>query len=257
MSGWQAIAEKVVVRAKGELNRKVHVDTSVSDWDEGKIRSATPHQRSLLYRLVRIDEDGGGTVDAAEVKSLEEDINSICEGLNNYWTAVGVVSALIMSITVPYCLEGPGIGDFILDDNISDHARQILAFFFCGLMYFASILQLMSIATSVHLYIHLTILMVDAEDKLWFMINNNIVIPQFFLVTGLMCFLVALPLGIFIVYGQSTGIVACGGLVLVVLYFIFFSIRYTKKSYNYLDRKILRLSNGSLSKQAPLESSNT
>mmetsp|Transcript_21338 Transcript_21338/g.50626 ORF Transcript_21338/g.50626 Transcript_21338/m.50626 type:complete len:282 (-) Transcript_21338:94-939(-) len=243
-SGWDLVARSAVAAAKDTLRQRsknsAPGDAVVQEWSQSKIRSATPHQRSLLYRLVRIDEDGNGHVDQNEAKNLEADIASICDGLNNYWTTLGVVAALIMSITVPYCMEAPGRGDYV-EDDFSDDTLRWLSYAFAMLMFTSTVCEFLSITTAVHLYIHLTILMVDPDDKLWFMINNNIVIPQIWVVTGLILFLFAVPVGIFISYSFVEGCTACGVLLLLFLYLFWFNNRYTYKSYAYLDRKIQKV----------------
>eukprot|EP00961_Rhodomonas_salina_P207380 2799178-Rhodomonas_salina.3 len=70
------------------------------------------------------------------------------------------------------------------------------------------------------------------------MINNNIVIPQLWLVVGLLFFLVAVPIGMFVVYSFVEGCVALGLIFLLFLYLFYFNTRSTFKSYSYLDRKI-------------------
>eukprot|EP00961_Rhodomonas_salina_P207381 2799178-Rhodomonas_salina.4 len=70
-----------------------------------------------------------------------------------------------MLITVPYCLDAPGRGDYV-DDEFSDDALRGMSSAFAILMFCSSLCQFIAITSSVHLYIHLTILMVDPEDKL-------------------------------------------------------------------------------------------
>lgn len=69
-------------------------------------RAKVPIQRAINLRLERLDKDGNGRYSAAEILENADDIHALVSAILDFWTSIGTVSALLLTITVPTIMQG-------------------------------------------------------------------------------------------------------------------------------------------------------
>jgi hypothetical protein len=153
--------------------------------------STTPHMKALMLRLARLD-DGDGKITNEEYAKIMDEISSVVSSLHEYWTLLGVVAALILSMALGPCLnkvERSDLGDNDLDDptsDLSEAAADALILIHTLLMFSCCMLQGLAIFLCCHFYNHTTLVAVDPLDKLAFIMSrgNNPAVPQAMCVLG-------------------------------------------------------------------------
>jgi hypothetical protein len=90
--------------AVSRIERKVET-ISKSALKKLEAKRVVPIKKALLLRFAKLDADGDNTFTAAEMDAANEEIEAMVDAILNYWTSIGVVAALILSMTVPMTLE--------------------------------------------------------------------------------------------------------------------------------------------------------
>jgi hypothetical protein len=195
-------------------------------------------KKGLNVRFARIDVDNDGTITQGELDSMKDEIEGMVESLLNYWTSVGVVSALILSMTMPMVLEGAEPADYDYHypadyDNYyhaddSHHYNRyalkltasqvhVLNGVYVQCLWFASAGSLASIMICLQYYILTTVVMIDLSDKIWLLGTIPIDLPSSTMGVSAAVSLVGVICGITAVHSPRQGL-ACAGVMLAVMF---------------------------------------
>ena len=207
--------------------------------------STTPHMKALMLRLARLD-DGDGKITNEEYAKIMDEISGVVSSLHEYWTLLGVVAALILSMALGPCLnkvERSDLGDNDLDDptsDLSEAAADVLILIHTLLMFSCCMLQGLAIFLCCHYYNHTTLVAVDPLDKLAFIMSrgNNPAVPQAMCVLGVFLMILGTVAGMALYISVLSSILAACIVAVVVLYLIYFNFASTLPSYARLSKKI-------------------
>jgi hypothetical protein len=157
----------------------------------------------------------------------DESIKPIVDTMNGYFSTVGVVAALILSITTPFLVQNTEFSAIVTDiwENDNDYDRVVrsqLNVVLVVMMNASQMSSLLSIITSFSLYINLNVVMVDASDKFWFVRENSSDLCELFLVFSLISLALSVPIGIYVVFGYKTAFISLGMLLVFISWILFF-----------------------------------
>jgi hypothetical protein len=174
-----------------------------------------------------------------------ENIDGIVKVMNDYFTTVGVVAALILTITTPILMQKMEFSDVVVDvlnDDINAdiESRSRMNIALITLMNASQLSSLLATLTSFSLYVNLNVVMVDSEDRLWFIRENSTDVCEVFLVLSLVCLAFSIPLGVFIVFGYKTAFISAGMLSLACVWFARFIFNIVNKNHHRLRPKFLK-----------------
>mmetsp|Transcript_23118 Transcript_23118/g.57010 ORF Transcript_23118/g.57010 Transcript_23118/m.57010 type:complete len:193 (-) Transcript_23118:139-717(-) len=131
--------------------------------------------------------------------------------MNDYLTTVGVVSALILSVALQFNSTPLDRSGLIVDPfEVDENTLEVINILFVILIFIATIFSGVAIFLSVNLFIDLNTVMVDQEDKLWFIRNANMNMAEVLMDVSLVLLLFSIPFGMFVVYGLRVCIIASG-----------------------------------------------
>ena len=242
----------------GSMGAKVAFTASASDSDFKRLENmieearkalqsssmlATPHVKALMLRLARLD-DGDGMITHEEYTKISDEISSVVSSLQDYWTLLGVVAALILSMALGPCLnkvERSDLSDSNPDDPTSDLSAgtaDVLLLIHILLMFSCCMLQGLAIFLCCHYYNHTTIVSVDPLDKLEFIMLNNPTVPQAMCVGGVFLMIAGAVTGMALYISVLSSAIAGCIVAVVALYLIYFHLTSSLPSYSQLPAKI-------------------
>ena len=77
--------------------------------------------KAIMLRVARLDADGDSKVTPAELDAQRDEIVKMCETIQTNWTNSGVISALILSLAIPFLFEGPlSVHESLTSDSVAD-----------------------------------------------------------------------------------------------------------------------------------------
>jgi hypothetical protein len=210
------------------LSVGVHAGTAVfrellSEWTAYNERKSSKRNRiANSSSMARIESSKASNSDGKE-----ESIKPMVDALNAYFTTVGVVAALTLTISTPFLIQKTEFSEIVTDvwANNTEHdstKRSQLNVALVAMMNASHLSSLLAIVTSFSLYINLNMVMIDASDKFWFVRENRVDVCEVFLVLSLFFLGFSIPIGIFVVFGFKTSFISLGMMLVTLSYFLVF-----------------------------------
>eukprot|EP00960_Hanusia_phi_P074130 768161-Hanusia_phi.AAC.1 len=212
--------------ANGKAMEQKKIDelqTVIFELKNGKTRSGIPILdpqllaissvvgRLLVLQLksLRLDARGSVFQDGKFDEAVKEKIGSSNESLS----AIGVIGALILSITAPFLFNPIQQSDIITGDAaykifLHESDSERLQYAVSSLLMLSALCSGLSVVSSLSIYVHLNSVLPDVNSKLWFLRHAWMVLPEKLLVAALFCLCPAAPLGMMLCYGDTMGLIA-------------------------------------------------
>ena len=204
-----------VRESRTELRKYLEIYNTKGRKEADKMMSK--EKRAICVVLAKIDADGDGLIPDEEFERYEMDAKEHVEGSLNLLLNVGVVAALILSITYPLA-----IAELTPSDASSNYFSQSAIAGFTITYYILIIadvlLSLMLIYLSLRVYLYMGFWISDTKYKLEYLRHSPIPFIAGSSVWNLRILLMALPFGVVVNTSPHIGIIA---LVLCVLFTMF------------------------------------
>jgi hypothetical protein len=191
------------------------------------------------------------SVDTKDNEKFKEDFNSLMQSTNEFLTTIGVVSALLLSITIPWILNPmqqssivsaiPSLNNIvqrcdvscttansstaISGDNSEKYNLAMVNLFVLVFMVVSATASMLAIIVAFGLYGTLNVSIVEPLDRLWFLRTNKVTICESYLVVSVASLAVATGFGIYIVYGSVITIVSCVVIGLAMIRYTLFLLK--------------------------------
>lgn len=142
------------------------------------------------------------------LKDLQEDVAStkledFFSSLKEFWALLGLSVSLLLTMTFPYCMY----------DSLSTAVEgefagiAVMKYVFHALMMLSTCGSVITILIITSLYVHSVVICSTTEDKMWFLVMNNMNLPQVTMIAvSIGPFVIALPLGVMVSGGWKLGI---------------------------------------------------
>ena len=195
-------------------------------------------QRSIFFRIARFDHNLNGSVSADELKDASADVEKLCDTLQSYWINNGVVSALMLTMTLPACASGIENST----SSIGADTAELLTSAYGILMMVASILCIASILVAATMYNELTVYMIDTNDKLWYLACTKARLSEYVMVIAMIFMMSGVVVGAFLSFGATVGVhmLICIGTTAAL--FAIWLIMDKRKIHKYLGKKFKEIS---------------
>ncbi|EKX53993.1 hypothetical protein GUITHDRAFT_132422 [Guillardia theta CCMP2712] len=206
-----------------EKDKVDELQTVIFELKNGKTKSGIPiidpqllAISSVVGRLLvlqlkspRIDDGLSVAMDRRIEEAVKERIDSSNESLS----AIGVIAALILSITAPFCFNAIQQSDIIKGEDaykifLHESDLERLQYTLASLLILSALCSGLSVISSLAMYVHLNNVMPDANSKLWFLRHAWMVFPEKLLVAAVFCLCPAAPLGMILCYGDTMGLIS-------------------------------------------------
>lgn len=173
---------------------------------------------------------------------FESHIDAVVKSLNDFLTTVGVVAALLLSISIPWILTPLDQSSILLATNTSDirspdeYVVQVnLAMLL--LMVVSSSFSMLAIIVSFGLYGSLNMAVSDPLDRLWFIRTHSVFKCEIYILISVLSLCTSIVVGLYIVYGRIALAVACGIVGCLFAHYGMFVIRLMATTHHRLRAK--------------------
>jgi hypothetical protein len=145
--------------------------------------------------------------DAASTK-----LDDFFSSLKEFWALLGLSVSLLLTMTFPYCMY-----DSLGTATEGDFAGiALMKYVFHALMMLSTCGSVITILIITSLYVHSVVICSTTEDRVWFLVKNNMNLPQNTMIAvSILPFVVALPLGVMVSGGWRLGIAGFAVLVAI------------------------------------------
>jgi hypothetical protein len=160
--------------------------------------------------------------DDDKAKEHSKEIEEMFKTHSEYLTTMMVVSALVLTISVPWLFTKLEKTE-VYDDFYEDDALRILNSIMVILMMCSSMLSTMTIVIAMIFHVQLNIIMLTPEDRLWFISEHYVGILEVLIVASAVLLTLSIPFGIFVSYGIVVAYICTGIYVLSLLVLVGFA----------------------------------
>jgi uncharacterized tellurite resistance protein B-like protein len=188
------------------------------DLIEEMLNTGVRERAVILYRLTQLDKNGDGTVSATEMRNFQKIVQELVDKTLSLFTTTGVVSALLMSLTISVQLQTQSMSPSNATLSVLDEDTALIVVdVYSTMMMVSSCTTTLAVWFSTRWYQVLTSFCADQEDQLWFIANTNVAIPNVFMITGFFSALLSVPIAMFLLHGVRMAIISTGLVVLTVI----------------------------------------
>jgi hypothetical protein len=194
------------------------------------------------------------SVDDKDNENFKEDFDSLMQSTNEFLTTIGVVSALLLSITIHWILNPlqkssivsgiPSLNNIvpcrdvscstasaISGDNSENYNLAVVNLVVLVSMVVSATASMLAIIVAFGLHGTLNVSMVEPLDRLWFLRTNKVTICESYLVVSVASLAVATGFGVYIVYGSVITIASCVVIGLAVIRYTLFLLKLTSTTH--------------------------
>ena len=196
-----------VRESRAELRKYLEICTTKGRGEADKMMSK--ERRAICVVLAKIDADGDGLIPDEEFERYEENAKEHVAGSLNLLLNVGVVAALILSITYPLAIAELTPSDHS-SSFFSDSAITGFTTVYYILIISDVLLSLMLIYLSLRVYLYMGFWISETKYKLEYLRKSPIPFIAGSSVWNLRILLMALPFGVVVNTSPHIGIIALG-----------------------------------------------
>eukprot|EP00808_Paulinella_micropora_P030298 g64816.t1 len=158
--------------------------------------------RAILLRIGRLaTHEADKKLSENDLKKYEDAITDLCDTLQAHWTNNGVISALLLTMTVPFMVATIE-AHYDLDADVG----LVLQKAFGILLSVSTAMALCSVLSAATLFMRLNVHMIDVEDKVFFLTHTKLRMPEYFMVASLVTLLSSLVFGTIMAQGVDVGV---------------------------------------------------
>ena len=163
-----------------------------------------------------------GKIDASDA----EQVGSLLDGLKEFWELLGLIAALILTMTFPVCTEALEVAETEFPGIDATKTT------FDMLMVLTTVGSVCVLLCTTVLYTYAVLLSATLQDKVWFISTFNVNLPNMLLMyMVLVPFVLSIPFGVLTTRGLEAGIAAASIALVAMLGFgCFFKDIFAKTS---------------------------
>jgi len=186
----------------------------------GKMRaSRSKVLKGLAKHLEPVLTDG--QIDSSD----EEQVENLLSGLKEFWQLIGLIAALILTMTFPVCC------DALEMTETGFPCVEGIRVAFDMLSVLATVGSVLALLCTTVLYTYSVLLSATLEDKVWFVSTFNVNLPNVLLIyLVLLPFSLSIPFGVLTTRGLEEGIAAASMTLAALLLFGWFFIDVLSKA---------------------------